>query len=142
MNFEQFNFHPALAKAIQDCGYTIPTPIQQKAIPQILLNNDLLGLAQTGTGKTAAFVLPTLQKLHHSPTKPKKQAFPFHSPVTPWKAWRWRPGLCMFKETRCVRSFKSATHSWEASNQERMLSKFRVAISRDLNWCLAFFVHD
>jgi ATP-dependent RNA helicase RhlE len=69
MNFSQFNFHPAIATAVQKCGYTSPTAIQQQAIPHLLKGQDLLGLAQTGTGKTAAFVLPTLQKLQDGPRK-------------------------------------------------------------------------
>lgn len=69
MNFEQFNFHPAIAGSIQQCGYTTPTAIQLQAIPHLLEGKDLLGLAQTGTGKTAAFVLPTLQKLLQGPRK-------------------------------------------------------------------------
>ncbi len=63
MDFTSFKFHPAIGKAIDRCGYTVPTPIQMQAIPHLLENRDLLGLAQTGTGKTAAFVLPTIQKL-------------------------------------------------------------------------------
>lgn len=63
MNFDQFDFSPAIAQAVRNCGYSAPTPIQQQAIPSLLQGRDLLGLAQTGTGKTAAFVLPTLQRL-------------------------------------------------------------------------------
>ncbi len=63
MSFKHFDFHPAIAAAVQNCGYTLPTPIQQQAIPLLLQGKDLLGLAQTGTGKTAAFVLPTLHRL-------------------------------------------------------------------------------
>lgn len=69
MDFKQFNFHPAIANAVEKCGYTMPTPIQQQTIPHLLNGSDLLGLAQTGTGKTAAFVLPTLQKLQQNYTK-------------------------------------------------------------------------
>jgi ATP-dependent RNA helicase RhlE len=69
MSFTAFNFHPNIATAIQKCGYTTPTPIQQQAIPPVLEGRDLLGLAQTGTGKTAAFVLPTLQRLLDGPRK-------------------------------------------------------------------------
>ncbi|MDD3619629.1 MAG: DEAD/DEAH box helicase, partial [Desulfobulbaceae bacterium] len=69
MNFSLFNFHPSIAAAVQKCGYTSPTPIQEKAIPHLLQGHDLLGLAQTGTGKTAAFVLPTLQRLQNGPRK-------------------------------------------------------------------------
>lgn len=63
MNFNEFNFASPLAKAVAQCGYTLPTQIQQQAMPHLLKGEDLLGLAQTGTGKTAAFLLPTLQKL-------------------------------------------------------------------------------
>ncbi|NOQ45073.1 MAG: DEAD/DEAH box helicase [Desulfobulbaceae bacterium] len=69
MNFRQFNFHPSIAAAVQKCGYTVPTAIQLQAIPHLLQGHDMLGLAQTGTGKTAAFVLPTLQRLHQGPRK-------------------------------------------------------------------------
>ncbi len=63
MSFNVFKFNPHIVDAIQDCGYVSPTPIQQQAIVPILKRNDLLGLAQTGTGKTAAFILPTVQHL-------------------------------------------------------------------------------
>ena len=69
MNFSEFNFNPAIAAAVQKCGYMVPTPIQMQAIPHLLQGHDLLGLAQTGTGKTAAFVLPTLQRLLQKPRK-------------------------------------------------------------------------
>jgi len=63
MQFSTFNFHPSIAAAVQKCGYETATPIQAQTIPLLLEGKDLLGLAQTGTGKTAAFVLPTLQNL-------------------------------------------------------------------------------
>jgi ATP-dependent RNA helicase RhlE len=63
MSFNDFHFNTHISQAIQLCGYTVPTPIQQQAIPSILERRDLLGLAQTGTGKTAAFILPTVQHL-------------------------------------------------------------------------------
>ena len=63
MNFKSFNFSPRIEKGIAACGYASPTPIQSKAIPPVLDGRDVLGLAQTGTGKTAAFVLPMLQRL-------------------------------------------------------------------------------
>ncbi len=69
MNFSDFEFHPTIAAAINKCGYTTPTAIQQQAMPHLLGGHDLLGLAQTGTGKTAAFVLPALQKLQQGPRK-------------------------------------------------------------------------
>lgn len=63
MSFESFCLNPRIAAAVQAAGYTTPTPIQQQAIPVVLQGRDVLGLAQTGTGKTAAFVLPILQRL-------------------------------------------------------------------------------
>jgi ATP-dependent RNA helicase RhlE len=63
MNFEEFNFHPSVAAGITAAGYETPTPIQARAIPQVLKGRDVMGLAQTGTGKTAAFVLPMLHRL-------------------------------------------------------------------------------
>jgi len=66
LNFHKFDFHPNINAGINACGYTEPTPIQKKTIPPILEGKDVLGLAQTGTGKTAAFVLPILQRLVHN----------------------------------------------------------------------------
>ncbi len=67
MNFESFNFHPSIMAGVRALGYVTPTPIQDEAIPPIMQGRDLIGLAQTGTGKTAAFVLPILQRLMRSP---------------------------------------------------------------------------
>jgi ATP-dependent RNA helicase RhlE len=63
LNFETFNFHPSVAAGVAATGYEIPTPIQARAIPQVLKGRDVMGLAQTGTGKTAVFVLPILNRL-------------------------------------------------------------------------------
>jgi len=63
VQFSELNLIPPLAKAVAAEGYTTPTPIQARAIPHVLAGRDLLGLAQTGTGKTAAFALPILQRL-------------------------------------------------------------------------------
>ncbi len=63
MNFEKFNLHSNISTGVQASGYTVPTPIQLQSIPPILEGKDVLGIAQTGTGKTAAFVLPILQRL-------------------------------------------------------------------------------
>jgi superfamily II DNA/RNA helicase len=63
MSFNDFQFNPHILQAIKACGFTAPTPIQKQAIAPILAGHDLLGLAQTGTGKTAAFILPTVQHL-------------------------------------------------------------------------------
>ena len=66
MNFETFNFHPSVAAGVAMAGYETPTPIQARAIPQVIKGLDIMGLAQTGTGKTAAFVLPILNRLVES----------------------------------------------------------------------------
>ena len=63
MNFTDLQLIDPIAKALKEEGYTQPTPIQAKAIPSILQGRDLLGTAQTGTGKTAAFAIPILQNL-------------------------------------------------------------------------------
>src|SRR3989454_11738331 len=62
MNFSQLGLAPAQLRACESLGYTEPTPIQTKAIPIILSGQDLIGCAETGTGKTAAFLLPIIQK--------------------------------------------------------------------------------
>jgi len=67
MNFETFNLHPNVMAGVRALGYSIPTPIQLQAIPPIMQGRDVIGLAQTGTGKTAAFVLPILHRLRQSP---------------------------------------------------------------------------
>ena len=63
MNFTDLNLIEPIAKAIKEQGYTTPTPIQERSIPEILQGKDFLGCAQTGTGKTAAFAIPILQNL-------------------------------------------------------------------------------
>ena len=63
MNFNELNISKPLLKALTDCGYKTPTPIQEQAIPHLLKGADLLGCAQTGTGKTCAFAVPILQRI-------------------------------------------------------------------------------
>lgn len=63
MSFEKFGFHPEIMAGIHASKYVDPTPIQDQAIPPVLAGRDVMGLAQTGTGKTAAFALPILQRL-------------------------------------------------------------------------------
>jgi len=69
MSFKLFKFHPTIEAAVQALGYEEPTPIQSQCIPLILQGHDVMGMAQTGTGKTAAFGLPILQKLMEGPRK-------------------------------------------------------------------------
>ncbi|MCA9979651.1 MAG: DEAD/DEAH box helicase, partial [Anaerolineales bacterium] len=69
MTFEQFSLDARILANVKTVGFTTPTPIQEQAIPHILQGKDVLGLAQTGTGKTAAFALPTLNKLSSGPRR-------------------------------------------------------------------------
>ena len=92
MTFDTLGLTPELVRAVADEGYTAPTPIQLKAIPVVLAGRDLLAAAQTGTGKTAAFVLPLLQMLHATaspgnmtPVAPQAQPG-FRSGVRPTRA--------------------------------------------------------
>ena len=66
MTFDDLNLAPAIMKAVREQGYETPTPIQAQAIPAVLLGQDLLAGAQTGTGKTAAFTLHLLHRLSQS----------------------------------------------------------------------------
>lgn len=68
MSFVNLQLSPSILKAINECGYATPTPIQKQAIPVALDGRDLIASAQTGTGKTAAFILPSLQRLSVPPT--------------------------------------------------------------------------
>lgn len=72
MSFNDFNVASPILRAIQEMGYESPTPIQKKAIPVVLQGRDLIGCAQTGTGKTAAFAVPILHQLsQHKPSSSK-----------------------------------------------------------------------
>ncbi|MET0360855.1 MAG: DEAD/DEAH box helicase, partial [Sphingobium sp.] len=65
MNFADLGLSEELLKAVEEAGYSTPTPIQAQAIPSVLMMRDILGIAQTGTGKTAGFVLPMIDILAH-----------------------------------------------------------------------------
>src|SRR5258708_11359362 len=65
MSFADLGLSDELLRAVADSGYDVPTPIQRAAIPSVLMGKDLVGIAQTGTGKTAGFVLPMIDILHH-----------------------------------------------------------------------------
>ena len=69
MSFKELSLDPCILAGVASAGFTTPTPIQKQAIPVVLQGRDLLGLAQTGTGKTAAFLLPIFQRLIQNPTR-------------------------------------------------------------------------
>ena len=64
MNFDEFHLDSEILSGVKRKGFSEPTPIQHQSIPEALNGHDVLGLAQTGTGKTAAFLLPVIQKIH------------------------------------------------------------------------------
>ena len=72
MSFSVLGLDPKILQAVQEAGYTEPTPIQTAAIPPIVAGHDLIGIAQTGTGKTAAFTLPMLTRLIAQPAGPRR----------------------------------------------------------------------
>jgi len=77
MSFEELGLIPELLRAVADTGYTVPTPIQAQAIPIVLAGRDVMGGAQTGTGKTASFTLPLLQRLApHASSSPSPARHP------------------------------------------------------------------
>ena len=82
MEFSALGLAPKLEKAVADQGYTLMTPIQAKAIPIVLDGRDVMGAAQTGTGKTAAFSLPLLQKMlkHENGSASSTQGEPIGTP--------------------------------------------------------------
>ena len=69
MNFKQLGLQSALAEKCESLGFTEPTPIQEKAIPAIIEGADIIACAETGTGKTAAFLLPLIQHLSENKSK-------------------------------------------------------------------------
>ena len=78
MSFDTLGLRAELLRALADSGYTMPTPVQAQAIPVILQGRDILAGAQTGTGKTAGFTLPLLQRLHavHAAPAMRRDACP------------------------------------------------------------------
>ena len=71
MTFESLGLHPQILKALSDAGYTQPTPVQQEAVPAAIAGRDLMVSSQTGSGKTAAFMLPALNKFANEPFAPR-----------------------------------------------------------------------
>jgi hypothetical protein len=87
MTFAELGLGPELLKAVEEAGYKTPTPIQEQAIPVVLMGRDVLGVAQTGTGKTAGFTLPMIEILAGSRAKAR---MPRSLILTPTR--EFRPG--------------------------------------------------
>ena len=83
--FDGFGFSEALLKTLADKGYSEPSPIQKAAFPELMLGRDLVGQAQTGTGKTAAFALPLLERLASARRHRRHSSWP---PPASWRC-RW-----------------------------------------------------
>ena len=83
MLFEDLSLSKSIQRAVFEEGYTNPTPIQEQAIPIILAGQDLIGCAQTGTGKTAAFAIPIIHQLHRIVGSSKKEKLIRTLVVTP-----------------------------------------------------------
>ena len=89
--FQSFGLIPQVFKGIMKMGYKVPTPIQRKAIPVLLSGADVVGMARTGSGKTAAFIVPMLDKLNSRDAKDRRASA--HS-VADERTWRCRPAWC------------------------------------------------
>ena len=74
MTFKDLGIVEPILKALNEKGYTHPTPIQEQAIPILLKGKDLMGCAQTGTGKTAAFAIPIIQHIYNNRTQHREKA--------------------------------------------------------------------
>jgi len=83
VSFDNFDLHPSILKAVQRCGYTAPTSVQSEAIPKVLAGLDVIASANTGTGKTASFVLPALQRISQRHFDKKNQGKPSVLILTP-----------------------------------------------------------
>ncbi len=97
-NFSDYGLHPKIQASIKKLGFTKPSKIQIKAIPVIQSGQDVAGLAQTGTGKTAAFLIPILQRLYK--TRQIKECNNLHSDVKAFKNWGPRNQILILVPTR------------------------------------------
>ncbi|GAB4395922.1 MAG: DEAD/DEAH box helicase [Microscillaceae bacterium] len=102
MTFADFKLTKPLFQAIEALGYTQPTPIQQKAIPLALAGHDVMGIAQTGTGKTAAYLLPLLAKLHYAQPLPPRALILAPTRELAVQIDEAARALAQFTDLRCV----------------------------------------
>ncbi len=107
MTFAELNLHPSILKALAECGYTEPTPIQAQAIPEALAGRDLMASAQTGTGKTAAFMLPAMQRL--ATPSPVKSRGPRVLVLTPTRELATQVSDAAFKYSKYLPKVKTVS---------------------------------
>ncbi|TNE38637.1 MAG: DEAD/DEAH box helicase [Alphaproteobacteria bacterium] len=107
--FTELNLVGPLLRAVEKQGFSAPTPIQAQAIPHLLDGADLMGIAQTGGGKTAAFILPLLQRLQHERRKPKSY-MPTAIILAPTRELAIQIGLCIRVFTRGMKLFHTVVY--------------------------------
>ena len=107
MSFETLNLNPAIAQAVAAAGYTEPTAVQLQAIPVAIAGHDMMVSAPTGTGKTAAFVLPALQRLLTAPAKTGRG--PRVLVLTPTRELALQVTDAVFKYSKGVRHMRTGT---------------------------------
>ena len=130
-SFKTLGFAPQLEKLIEVNGFTSPTPIQMKAIPLVRQGYDLLAAAQTGTGKTAAFVLPMLQKIIEEPTLYQKRVPRVFSSDSDSRACRHKSEKPFFLSVKTsVYALPSFSAAW-ASIRKRLPSPKAGFLSGD-----------
>ena len=127
MSFQTFNLDASILKAIQEAGYDQPTPIQTKSIPEIMLNKHILASAQTGTGKTAAFVLPILDKL----TKNK-----CHTDQSQTTGCKYPPNLSFYDYVQNILADYSSRYEMEAHTILHLLMLYGTNTPELLDLCL------
>ena len=131
MRFCDLGLMEPLLKALQDVGYQNPSPIQEKAIPPVLQRRDLLGCAQTGTGKTAAFALPLLQVYAYALTKLSRYGTTEQTPML----------RATGKKAYCARIFrKSISFCVNTSSRAQPEQELQFPLQPISNTLLAFSV--
>ncbi|MAO46827.1 MAG: DEAD/DEAH box helicase [Crocinitomicaceae bacterium] len=102
MTFEELKITRQFLNAIDDCGYSAPSPIQEKAIPRISAGQDVIGIAQTGTGKTAAFALPVLQKVKYAQDLPPRALVLVPTKELAMQVYEVFITLAKYTDIRCI----------------------------------------
>ena len=124
MSFKQLNLHPRILNALEQLGYETPTPVQAEAIPKVLEGHDLIASAQTGTGKTAAFVLPALQLFIRQKRPNKAAGTPAALILTPTRELANQVNMAMRRYGRFMRfTSVSLVGGMSYSPQIKQLSK-------------------
>lgn len=119
MSFDSFNLHPRILTNVQTLGYQTPTPIQHQSIPAVLLGQDVMGLAQTGTGKTAAFALPIINRLMTGPRSIVRALIVAPTRELAQQIYEAFVELCQGTGLRCIPIFGGVKINPQIKNLER-----------------------